>query len=345
MTGQPNSIPISIIIPVYNGAKFLPDTLRSIQNQDYKDYELLVVDDGSTDETAQIAESAGAKVIKLSQNSGPATARNEGARAAQGEILLFTDSDVLLPKNAVTKLLTAFKQNHTDAVQGTFSDVCPFPNYFSQYKNLYNRYVLNQLPDWIDTTFTSITAVTRSAFISCGGFDQNIRTASVEDRTLGRNLIKHGYKILLDRSVEVIHNKNLSWKGFLRNQYRRSKDLAKLLLRNAVEKKAENPIPRPIDKSGRFGTNSLSTMIRIPVAYLLLFFLGLMGWIPVFGVLCGAFGIFYLWLIAGFELYLIEKRGIFFALNGIPANLIDALLSGLGIARGIWEFFLVKKKY
>jgi len=327
-----NNMKFSIIIPVYNGANVLPDTLRSIHNQDCSDYELIVVDDGST--------------IELGSNNGPATARNRGGREAQGDILLFTDSDVLLPKNTLTSLAQTYIDQSCDAVQGTFSEVCPFPNYFSQYKNLYNRFVLNQLPDWIDTTFTSITAVKKTAFMACGGFDEHIRTASVEDRTLGRHLRQSGSTIFLNRSLEVVHNKQLTLLGFLRNQYRRSKDLAKLLLRNRQEKQTQNSDGhKPLAENARFGTNAMTTMMRIPVAYGILALLALSCAAPILLYLALLFCMLYVYLIFPFECYLFRKRGLGFALKGIMANGIDALFSGIGIGVGVIEFVFLKKKY
>jgi len=299
----------SIIIPVHNGEDTLPDTFRSIQNLEGSSYELIVVDDASTDGSAKLAEQAGAKVISLKQNSGPATARNQGSKAAQADYLLFTDSDVLIPKTLLIDVKYCFQRTEADAIQGTFSEVTPYANFFSQYKNLYNRWVLNQLPDWIDTTFTSVTAVKKNAFDQSGGFDENIKEASVEDRTLGRNLIAAGFKIYMDKKIEVIHNKNLSVMGFYRNQFKRSRDLIKLMLRNR-----ESPIPQPEEnpdtQDGRFGTNALSTMIRIPVAYLLLFFAVLSIWIPVFIAFVIFFAIMFLHLIIKFEFFLSKSKAL-----------------------------------
>ncbi len=336
----------SIIVPVYNGEKTLPDTLQSLFNLDGEPYEVIVVDDASTDKTPQLARDAGAKVIQLQTNSGPATARNEGARHTQYSILLFTDSDVLVLKPLLNQLKTRFDESGADAVQGTFSSVCPYANYISQYKNLYNRYVLNQLPDWIDTTFTSITAVRRTAFHECGGFDENIRDASIEDRTLGRNLIKHGFRIRLDRSLEVIHNKKLTFRGFIRNQFRRSRDLAKFLLRNRSEPDSgESQENGSIGESGRFGTNAPSTMVRIPVVYAMLFFGALSFVQSIFLVVTAAFGLMFLYLIKSFEWYLVKKRSLSFALKGIPLNWIDAFISGFGVLLGIIEFMVFGRKY
>ncbi len=335
----------SIIIPVYNGQACLPDTLRSVAGLDYPHYEVIVVDDASTDRSAEIARSHGVAVVSLSWNQGPAHARNQGAKHASYDTLLFTDSDVLIPKSLLTMLDERFIESGADAIQGTFSSVCPYANFFSQYKNLYNRFVLNRLPDWIDTTFTSVTAVRLHAFLDCGGFDDRIRGASVEDRTLGRNLRKHGYRIRLDRSLEVIHNKKLLFSGFIRNQYRRSRDLSKLLLRNREDTVPQQEIASSFDQTGRFGTNALSTMIRIPIAYCGLSQALCVPWIPAFGWVAGLFFLLFLGLIWRFEWELMKRKGLQFALVGIPVNFLDALISGAGIGWGIIDYFLLQKKY
>ncbi|MBD3267271.1 glycosyltransferase, partial [bacterium] len=84
----------TVIIPVFNGEKKLPLTLNSLQRQTHESYEIIVVDDASTDNTVQVASEGGAKIIRLGLNMGPATARNKGAKLAKGHYLLFTDSDV-----------------------------------------------------------------------------------------------------------------------------------------------------------------------------------------------------------------------------------------------------------
>ncbi|MDP8245689.1 MAG: glycosyltransferase family 2 protein [Candidatus Hinthialibacter antarcticus] len=335
----------SIVIPVYNGAKTLPDTLISVMQLEGAAFEVIIVDDASTDNTAQLALDAGARVVTLEQNSGPATARNKGAAESKYDVIVFTDSDVLVPKALLQKLDQHFQQSNAECVQGVFSNVCPFANFCSQYKNLYNRFVLTQLPDWIDTTYTSLTAVKKDAFMQCGGFDENIRDASVEDRTLGRNLIRSNFRIWLARDIEVLHNKKLTAWGFIRNQYRRSRDLAKLLLRNRAEKQQE-PSPSTAER-GRFGTNSLAAMLRIPLIYLIaaasvwMGCSGNMNWLLVIAPLL----VLYAYLIDGYMKYLFRHRGIVFTLKGAFLNIIDAFTSGLGIAVGIMSFMLFGKKY
>lgn len=340
-----DSLTFSIIIPVYNGESTIPDTLNSIRNLASDQYELIVVDDGSTDQSAAIARNAGARVVSMAQNSGPAAARNAGANEAKHDIIVFTDSDVLVPKTMLGKLETRFRESAADCVQGVFSEVCPFGNYFSQYKNLYNRFVLKRLPDWIDTTYTSITAVKKEAFLECGGFDENIRGASVEDRTLGRNLIQAGYRIRLDRSLEVVHNKRLGLTGFFRNQYRRSRDLIKLMLRNRRESATAPETATPLEEDGRFGTNSPQAMIRIPVAYAACLFFALTAVHQGFLSVALAFVVLFLYLIHDFQMELFRANGLSFFIIGMFINFADALVSGAGVAVGLFEYQVFNKRY
>ncbi|MFH1743348.1 MAG: glycosyltransferase family 2 protein [bacterium] len=336
----------SLVIPVYNGGEVLKETLASVRKCDPAPDETIVVDDGSTDETASIASSFGCRVIPLQGPLGPATARSRGAEAADGDVIVFTDADVLLPEDLFAHLQEDFAREEVSAVQGIFSRHCPFTDYCSDYKNLYNRFVLDALPDWIETTFTSLTAVRRDSFFASGGFDCNIRTPSVEDRTLGRNLTRFGASIFLDRRIEVVHNKRLTLFGFMRNQFRRSRDLAKLLLRNRQEKCSTTQTPKSFNKQGRFGTNAPSTMARIPVAYLgLLSVMLTCQWCPWAWIAVGVwFGLFVV-LALPFTGYLARQRGWMFALAGLPLNLLDALVSGAGVAWGVLDFVFRKNRY
>jgi glycosyltransferase involved in cell wall biosynthesis len=89
---------VSVVTPVYNGEAFLRETLESIFAQDYEPFEVIVVDDGSTDGSAAIARSYPAARYIRQHNQGPAAARNAGIAAARGEFLAFVDADdVALP--------------------------------------------------------------------------------------------------------------------------------------------------------------------------------------------------------------------------------------------------------
>lgn len=84
---------VSVVIPAYNSAAFIGEALASVRAQTVQPAEILVVDDGSSDATREIAREAGAIVVQVEQNGGPATARNLGIRKARGELIAFLDAD------------------------------------------------------------------------------------------------------------------------------------------------------------------------------------------------------------------------------------------------------------
>ena len=107
---------VSIIVPVYNSEKFIKDTISTVQKQTYNNWELILVDDASTDNGINIIESYSQndkriKLIKLETNSGAAIARNKGIEYANGEYIAFLDSDDLWHKEKLEKQLNFMKAN------------------------------------------------------------------------------------------------------------------------------------------------------------------------------------------------------------------------------------------
>ena len=85
---------VSVIIPTYNTARYVQESINSVLEQDYPSIQLIVIDDGSTDETVDIIRHYGERVVLLTQqNQGAAAARNAGLAVAQGEYIAFLDSD------------------------------------------------------------------------------------------------------------------------------------------------------------------------------------------------------------------------------------------------------------
>ena len=103
---------VSVIIPALNAGAWIAETLASVRAQTYRDVETVVVDDGSSDATAEVAESLGAAVIRT-HGAGPGGARNAGMAAARGEFLQFLDADDLLSPEKVSRQVTVLEA--TDA--------------------------------------------------------------------------------------------------------------------------------------------------------------------------------------------------------------------------------------
>ena len=110
-----NTIELSIIIPLYNKERTIASTIESVLSQEYKDFELVVVDDGSTDNGCNIVESIDDDRIKLyrKSNGGPSSARNFGIDKARGKWIMFLDADDTLLDNALMGVMNIIKENPT----------------------------------------------------------------------------------------------------------------------------------------------------------------------------------------------------------------------------------------
>lgn len=119
---------ISVIVPIYNSDKYLKDCLLSIYHQTYTDYEIITVNDGSTDQSAAIVEQMQkdfGKIIPvtMSKNSGLSAARNAGMKRASGEYICYVDSDDTLEPDYLEKLYQTAMSNNADLVIGNFKEV------------------------------------------------------------------------------------------------------------------------------------------------------------------------------------------------------------------------------
>ena len=107
---------LSVIIPTFNEEKYLPKLLESIKKQTYKDYEIIVADATSKDRTRQMAKKYNCRVIK---GGMPAIGRNNGAKIAKGDILLFLDADSIIEKDFISNALIYMKKRKLD-VAGSY---------------------------------------------------------------------------------------------------------------------------------------------------------------------------------------------------------------------------------
>ncbi len=108
---------VSIIVPLYNSQKFIAESIKSVFAQSYKNWELIVIDDNSTDRSSEIVEGYikkdnRIKLIKLDKNVGGAAARNTGIKAAQGDYIAFLDSDDLWYPKKLEKQVEFMKKNN-----------------------------------------------------------------------------------------------------------------------------------------------------------------------------------------------------------------------------------------
>jgi glycosyltransferase involved in cell wall biosynthesis len=103
---------VSVIVPVHNGQRYLAEAVESVRKQNYEPLEIIIIDDGSTDDTEKIARGLGQDIHYLfQQNAGPASARNTGIVASRGEIIAFLDSDDFWPPDRLTVVVRYLEQH------------------------------------------------------------------------------------------------------------------------------------------------------------------------------------------------------------------------------------------
>lgn len=217
----------SVIVPVYNGAATIERCLNALAQQsvDHHDFEIIVVDDGSTDQTATIIHNWIAQHPELSvsliqqANGGPAVARNTGSTAAQTPLLLFTDADCAPVAQWIEKISAPFADPEVTGVKGSYRteqrDLTPrFVQ--AEYEDRYDRMIGQERIDFIDTYSA---AYRRSIFLENGGFDPIFTTASVEDQEFSFRLAQKGYKLVFapEAAVTHIHDENLL--EYIRRKY------------------------------------------------------------------------------------------------------------------------------
>jgi len=208
---------LTIIVPAYNAERFLPLCLGAIRDQSRPPDELIVVDDRSTDGTVEIAESFGARVLRMERQTGPGGARNRAVREATGDVVLFVDSDVVLHPDSVEITMRAFER-HPDvaAVFGSYDDNPAESNFLSQYKNLHHAYVHQQGSADAGTFWAGCGAIRRDVFLEMGGFDlERYPRPSIEDIELGYRLRARGHRIRLDKDLRVQHLKRWTFRNLV----------------------------------------------------------------------------------------------------------------------------------
>ena len=213
----------SIIIPAHDSQATLERCLRSILGSRFSEpYELIVVDDASRDDTPGIAARLGAKVLRSPSCRGPGFARNLGAKAAEGGVLVFIDSDVLLSEDTLQKIDDFFRvEKDFSVLSCNFDPACEMTDPISRYKHLYVGQCYSDQPKEVYWVFASTVAVKKDVFQSAGGFGE--KTWVLEDELFGRKLSKKGYRLAFGEQIRVNHVRQYSFFEFLRGEIRRSR--------------------------------------------------------------------------------------------------------------------------
>jgi glycosyltransferase involved in cell wall biosynthesis len=209
---------MTVVVPMYNAARHITRCLDALGRSSVRPLEVIVVDDGSTDDCARLCEGYDVVLLRMPRQSGPAAARNLGVRHARGEVVLFVDSDVEVAPDTLASISTVMTNEPGLAgVFGSYDDSPAEENFFSQFKNLHHHYVHQAAPRDAVTFWAGCGAVRVDAIRSVGGFDPTqYRTPSIEDIELGYRMRASGHRIRLDRDIQVKHLKRWTLVSWLR---------------------------------------------------------------------------------------------------------------------------------
>jgi GT2 family glycosyltransferase len=188
---------LTAIVPATNGAETLERARAAIEAADAPPDEIIVVDGPS--------------------DAGPAEARNNGARRASGDVLVFVDADVLVHRDAFVRIRAAFDSDPgLGGIFGSYDDEPAHDGTVSAFRNLLHHHVHQTSRGPATTFWAGLGAIRREVFLGSGGFDAAYRVPSIEDVELGLRLTDAGHRLELAPDIQGKHLKGWSLPGMIR---------------------------------------------------------------------------------------------------------------------------------
>lgn len=324
-----SNINVSIIISVHNAKRTIRTTLQSVFASTLKHFEVIVIDDASTDGTRDICQEFPIRTIQLTKNCGPAVGRNTGVRESRGEVILFLDSDITFDPDLLERMITYMDKDPTLAGVGSFSSPIPLnPSFFAKYFAIQDHF---STIAWRlgkkerarhQSIYTRCGSITRKVFDEVGGFNEEYKKPSIEDYEFSTRM-KDEHGVLYDKSLVNRHHFPETMSKIFSRYHRNTQEMFQLVIK------------RKIKKRGRFEDDA-KVRLLIGISVMLLFF----GFIQPPLIFCSLL----LFLVA---IMMRRKLLHFFYLNGggvfmLKAWLCYCLLSvpvATGLAYGIIGFF------
>ncbi len=318
-----DELTISVIIPVYNGGLNFRKCLVSVKALLPSPLEVIVVGDGDTDGSSQLAQEFGVHVLRIPSPGGPARARNFGASLAKGEILFFVDADVKLPSDAIGQVARVFQREpDLAALFGSYDDDPGETNFLSQYRNLLHHYVHQNGREDASTFWAACGAIKRDVFLAMRGFDETYVKPSIEDIELGYRLKQAGYAIQLCKSLQVKHWKRWElWSMLKADFFQRALPWADLIFR---DRNCINDL-----------NTGMSGRASVLLTFGLLCLVAVSPWYALALPMAGVMALALLILNAPLYRFFLRKREVRFVLQVIPWHWLYFFYSGIGFSIGL----------
>lgn len=321
---------MAVIVPVHNSGGCLRLCLEALRSSTFREFECIVVDDGSTDDPASVTADFVARIVHLPVRGGPARARNAGVSACSAELLLFLDADVCVHPDTLGRVHDWFADGRgVDAVFGCYDDSPAEPGLVTEYRNLLHSYTHRRGQRQAATFWAGCGAIRRATFQAAGGFRETFAKPSIEDIELGYRLTDAGAQIVLDPAIQVKHLKRWTFRSMVRTDViDRGIPWATLMLeRRSV------PDDLNVRTSQRLSTVLAWLMMGLLAGSVVLRDWRLSAGIPLLGALIVA-------LNADFYRFLAERRGWRFAAAAIPLHFLYHFYNGVSLALALLRHLL-----
>ena len=314
---------LSVIVPVHNSPVELEQCLAAMAKSRFDDFEVWVVDDGSTVSIKPLADAYGFRFTGIDGPSGPACARNRGVERACGRYVVFIDADVCVHPDTLALFADAFARDPTiDAVVGSYDEAPAYLGFISQYKNLFHHYVHQSSHGEMQTFWGGCGAMKRHLFLAFGGYDeQRYRRPTIEDVELGMRICAAGHRIILDARIEAKHLKRWTFWNLLRTDvFDRGVPWTRLMLRTGT----------------MISTLNVTPLQRLSVGLVYLTFLALLTAARWPAMLIAAAALALIVTLLNLDLYrfFLKRRGLWFTVRVIPMHWIYFLCCGLSAIGG-----------
>ncbi len=320
---------LSVVVPVYNSLQTLEACLNALAQSQYDDFEVLVVDDGSTEPIKSLVEHHQFRYLRIEGPGGPARARNRGVNQVDAQYVVFIDADVCVHKDTLARFAEAFAADpKVDAVIGSYDEDPADPSFLSQYKNLFHHYVHHNSDGEIKTFWSGCGAMRRELFLAFGGFDEErYRRPAIEDIELGTWMSAAGHKIVLDSRIKGKHLKRWTLQNLLKTDiFDRGIPWTRLMLRAGALANTLNVKP----------TQRISVALAyltLPLMVLALFWPA--AWLLVAGLVLGV-------TLLNFDFYrfFAKRSGVWFAIRVFPLHWVYFWYCGFSFAWGTLAHYL-----
>lgn len=304
---------LSVVIPLYNTEKEIGICLDSIFNSDWKDFEVIIVDDCSTDSSLEVAKKYSCRFFSTGENNGPAKARNIGVRNAKSDIILFLDSDAKVERNSLRKIYESFVKKKDIWAVIALPDINSLrkgraPNYNA----LKNQYTLYSADPYCDYFTCQMGAVRKKIFEEVGRFDEGFKGADVEDIEFGMRIPKG--KVFINKQVIIGHH--FPYFGqILKKYFRRARMLTEVVKRKKRMSSAHANFK-----------GTVSVMIAL-ISFIFLLFSWLHPWILYLFLFTFLLFIFFNFTLFSFA---VKKRGFFYLFEAMFFEYIFSIAIGFG---------------